>query len=298
MTPSDTFRILPTYAFFETYPYRFVHVFGCIRGHSGRAGRHAEPERAHAARDRQRRPRRPRPAAAPGRHDARPRRPRLLDADAPPRRLHPRRARPPPGELRRPRPALRREPRLGHRAGRRTARSIVGSWLASPGHRANLLRPAWKRIGIGSRTGEFLGYAGATVVTADFAGNSDLGHQRAELGELLAPELVALAALEPVEQRPHERRQLDGVERLRDVVDAADVEPSRPVAELRPRGQEDDRDLRGLARSRGGPRPRPSRRGRASSRRAGSRPAFRMQRPRAPKARRSPRARTCPRPRD
>ncbi len=51
-----------------------------------------------------------------------------------------------------------------------TARSIVSSWLASPGHRANLLRPAWKRIGIGSRTGEFLGYTGATVVTADFAG--------------------------------------------------------------------------------------------------------------------------------
>ena len=51
-----------------------------------------------------------------------------------------------------------------------TARSIVDSWLASPGHRANLLRPNWRRIGIGSRTGEFLGYSGATVVTADFAG--------------------------------------------------------------------------------------------------------------------------------
>ena len=42
--------------------------------------------------------------------------------------------------------------------------------MASPGHRANLLRPGWKRIGIGSRTGTFLGYGGATVVTADFAG--------------------------------------------------------------------------------------------------------------------------------
>jgi len=51
-----------------------------------------------------------------------------------------------------------------------SARSIVSSWLASPGHRANLLRPTWERIGIGSRTGNFLGYAGATVVTADFAG--------------------------------------------------------------------------------------------------------------------------------
>ena len=56
----------------------------------------------------------------------------------------------------------------GHRA---TARGIVSGWLASPGHRANLLRPGWTRIGIGSRTGTFLGYAGATVVTADFAGS-------------------------------------------------------------------------------------------------------------------------------
>ena len=52
-----------------------------------------------------------------------------------------------------------------------TARGIVRGWLASPGHRANLLRPGWTRIGIGSRTGTFLGYGGATVVTADFAGS-------------------------------------------------------------------------------------------------------------------------------
>ena len=51
-----------------------------------------------------------------------------------------------------------------------TARGIVRGWLASPSHRANLLRPGWTRIGIGSRIGTFLGYAGATVVTADFAG--------------------------------------------------------------------------------------------------------------------------------
>lgn len=51
-----------------------------------------------------------------------------------------------------------------------TARGIVRGWLASPGHRANLLRPGWTRIGIGSRTGTFLGYNDATVVTADFAG--------------------------------------------------------------------------------------------------------------------------------
>jgi uncharacterized protein YkwD len=51
-----------------------------------------------------------------------------------------------------------------------TARGVVKGWLASPGHRANLLRPGWTRIGIGSRTGTFLGYTDATVVTADFAG--------------------------------------------------------------------------------------------------------------------------------
>jgi len=50
-----------------------------------------------------------------------------------------------------------------------TARGIIRGWLASPSHRANLLRPGWTRIGIGSSTGTFLGYAGATVVTADFA---------------------------------------------------------------------------------------------------------------------------------
>ena len=51
-----------------------------------------------------------------------------------------------------------------------TPRAIVSSWMRSPGHRANLLRPGWTRIGIGARTGTFLGYTRATVVTADFAG--------------------------------------------------------------------------------------------------------------------------------
>ena len=51
-----------------------------------------------------------------------------------------------------------------------SARSIVGAWMSSPGHRANLLRPGWNRIGIGALSGRFLGYRGATVVTADFAG--------------------------------------------------------------------------------------------------------------------------------
>jgi uncharacterized protein YkwD len=53
---------------------------------------------------------------------------------------------------------------------RSTARAIVGAWLASPEHRANLLRPSFKRIGIGDLVGSFLGNQGAHVVTADFAG--------------------------------------------------------------------------------------------------------------------------------
>ena len=51
-----------------------------------------------------------------------------------------------------------------------SARSIVGAWMSSPGHRANLLRPGWSRIGIGALSGRFLGHRRATVITADFAG--------------------------------------------------------------------------------------------------------------------------------
>jgi uncharacterized protein YkwD len=50
------------------------------------------------------------------------------------------------------------------------AATIVREWLASPEHRANLLRPGYARIGIGLVRGSFLGNGGATVVTADFAG--------------------------------------------------------------------------------------------------------------------------------
>ena len=86
------------------------------------------------------------------------------------RHLHARRSR--PAARRATAPAARRfgENLAWGVGSRATARAIVRSWLASPGHRANLLRPSWERIGIGSRTGTFLGYAGATVVTADFAG--------------------------------------------------------------------------------------------------------------------------------
>ncbi len=51
-----------------------------------------------------------------------------------------------------------------------SATRIVQMWMASPGHRANLLRPTFRRIGIGRRVGAFAGYGSAAVVTADFAG--------------------------------------------------------------------------------------------------------------------------------
>lgn len=51
-----------------------------------------------------------------------------------------------------------------------TSQWIIGSWLASPAHRAILLRPGFRRVGIGVATGTFNGYGGASVVTADFAG--------------------------------------------------------------------------------------------------------------------------------
>jgi uncharacterized protein YkwD len=47
---------------------------------------------------------------------------------------------------------------------------VVGQWLASPEHRANLLRRGFRRVGVGALTGAFHGSAGAWVVTADFAG--------------------------------------------------------------------------------------------------------------------------------
>jgi uncharacterized protein YkwD len=53
---------------------------------------------------------------------------------------------------------------------RGAARGIVAAWLASPGHRANLLRPSFLRVGVGDLAGSFRGHSGAHVVTADFAG--------------------------------------------------------------------------------------------------------------------------------
>jgi uncharacterized protein YkwD len=52
-----------------------------------------------------------------------------------------------------------------------TAESVVARWLASPRHRAILLRRGFRRVGIGALTGTFVGNSGALVVTADFAGH-------------------------------------------------------------------------------------------------------------------------------
>jgi uncharacterized protein YkwD len=48
--------------------------------------------------------------------------------------------------------------------------NIIRQWLASPSHRANLLRPGYTRIGVGALRGAFQGQAGALVITADFGG--------------------------------------------------------------------------------------------------------------------------------
>ena len=56
---------------------------------------------------------------------------------------------------------------IGSRA---TSGAIVQMWLASPPHRRNLLRPGFRRIGIGHSVGTFAGYGGANVFAANFAG--------------------------------------------------------------------------------------------------------------------------------
>lgn len=68
-----------------------------------------------------------------------------------------------------------RGPRFGENLARSTggpvtAGEVVGSWLRSPSHRATLLRPGWKRIGIGMGVVTSPGRRGDSVVTADFAG--------------------------------------------------------------------------------------------------------------------------------
>jgi uncharacterized protein YkwD len=54
------------------------------------------------------------------------------------------------------------------RCGKRSARRIVRLWMDSPGHRAILLASAYRRVGIGKRSGDY-GGSRACMVTADFA---------------------------------------------------------------------------------------------------------------------------------
>lgn len=54
-----------------------------------------------------------------------------------------------------------------HRPGR-TAVKVVRMWMASPGHRAELMNPKFRRIGIGKRRGRLYGQR-TIVVTADLA---------------------------------------------------------------------------------------------------------------------------------
>jgi uncharacterized protein YkwD len=56
---------------------------------------------------------------------------------------------------------------LGGRCGRRSPRRVVRMWMHSPGHRAILLSPRYRRVGVGRRFGSLAGRR-ACVVTADF----------------------------------------------------------------------------------------------------------------------------------
>lgn len=57
-------------------------------------------------------------------------------------------------------------------SGSLSARSALGVWMASPDHRANILDPNWRQIGIGavtaSRAPGAFGDHPVTVITADF----------------------------------------------------------------------------------------------------------------------------------
>ena len=53
---------------------------------------------------------------------------------------------------------------------RGSVRTIVGQWLESPAHRANLLRRGFARVGVAAPAGNLLGHH-ARVATADFAGS-------------------------------------------------------------------------------------------------------------------------------
>jgi uncharacterized protein YkwD len=59
---------------------------------------------------------------------------------------------------------------IGMASGNTTdARLVVEMWMASPPHRANLLRRGFRRIGLAAAVGPFQGST-ASLVTAEFAG--------------------------------------------------------------------------------------------------------------------------------
>jgi len=68
-----------------------------------------------------------------------------------------------------------RGPRLGEdlawtAVSKDATETVLRLWLASPTHRAVLLRPGFRRVGIGVAAGPFMGFQRATIVTADFEG--------------------------------------------------------------------------------------------------------------------------------
>ena len=69
-----------------------------------------------------------------------------------------------------------RAPRIGENlawaVGRLSqARAVVRMWMASPGHRRNLLDPGFSIVGVGALRGTFSGRPGTLMVTTDFAGS-------------------------------------------------------------------------------------------------------------------------------
>jgi uncharacterized protein YkwD len=62
------------------------------------------------------------------------------------------------------------EENLAWSSGVMSANATVADWLASPPHRAVLLDPSLRRIGVATPVGAFRGLSAATLVTADFAG--------------------------------------------------------------------------------------------------------------------------------
>jgi uncharacterized protein YkwD len=51
-----------------------------------------------------------------------------------------------------------------------TPERLIRMWLASPEHRATLLNPAFRHLGVGISIGPFRGWRTAAVVTTDFDG--------------------------------------------------------------------------------------------------------------------------------